>query len=138
MNEKQQIEEMANIMLETSRQESKYNSGNKAYTAFAANTIFKYGCDRLNGATAIYNAGYRKQSEVELRVETTTDDFSNLDLAKERGWHRKKFHCPNCDLLIKIETWDSERMFGCGTVLKTNEMPKFCPNCGSRMKGGEE
>lgn len=93
-------------------------------------------CKRV--AKDLYNAGYRKQSEVELRVETTTDDFKDLEIAKKRGYHRKKFYCPNCDLLIKIETWDSERMFGGGTILKSNEMPKFCPNCGAKIKGGAE
>ena len=89
-------------------------------------------------AEELYSKNYRKQSEVDLREEITTDDFGDLELAKERGWHRKKFYCPNCDLLIKIETWDSERMFGGGTILKSNEMPKYCPNCGAKMKGGAE
>lgn len=61
---KEQIEKIAAILLETSRQNSIYKSNNKSYTVFDADTIFKYGCDRLNGASAIYNAGYREQSEV--------------------------------------------------------------------------
>lgn len=92
----------------------------------------------MEEAEHLYNAGYRKQKEFELREEVTTDDFHNLELAEERGYHRKKFYCPNCDLLIKTETWDSKYMFGNSTVLKTNEMPKFCPNCGEKMKGGAE
>ena len=94
-------------------------------------------CGHRDIAERLYNAGYRKQKEVELREEVTTDDFHDLELAKERGYHRKKFYCPNCDLLIKTETWDSKRMFGNSTVLKTNEMPKFCPNCGAHIRGGK-
>ena len=63
MSKEKQIEEMAAILLETSRQDSNGRNNSKDYTAFDADTIFKYGCDRLNGATALYNAGYRKQSE---------------------------------------------------------------------------
>lgn len=63
MSKEKQIEEMANILLETSRQVSTDKSKNKSYAVFDRDTIFKYGCDRLNGATALYEQGYRKQSE---------------------------------------------------------------------------
>lgn len=95
-------------------------------------TIFETYCEETPHAVCAYTADYRKQNEGKLRIETTTDDFKDVETAKERGYYRKKFYCPNCDLLIKTETWDSKRMFGCGTVLKSNEMPKFCPNCGKQ------
>ena len=79
-----------------------------------------------------------KRREGELRVEIVTDDFVNMEFAKERGWYRKRFYCPNCDLLIKTETWDRNRMFGCGTVLKSDDMANFCPNCGAEMKCDEQ
>lgn len=124
MSIEKQIEEMARTLC-----------GEKEQTCAECESCYR--CEFWHECSVLHYAGYRKQSEVELRVETTTDDFKNLDIAKERGYHRKKFYCPNCDLLIKIETWDSGRMFGGGTILKSNEMPKFCPNCGSKMKGGE-
>lgn len=95
-------------------------------------------CSSLSVSKRLYNAGYRKQSEGELRVETITDDFTDMELAKERGWYRKRFYCPNCDLLIKTETWDRKYMFGCGTVLKSNDMPTYCPNCGAKMTKGDK
>jgi hypothetical protein len=42
-----------------------------------------------------------------MRVEVITDDFRDMELAKVRGWYRKKFFCPYCDQLIKTETWTS-------------------------------
>lgn len=67
-----------------------------------------------------------------MRVEIDTEDFKDLEIAHERGWYRKKFFCPNCDLLIRIETWDKNYMFGMSTVLKDNHTPNFCPNCGKQ------
>lgn len=67
-----------------------------------------------------------------MRVEINTEDFKDLEIAHERGWYRKKFFCPNCDFLIKIETWDRNYMFGMSTVLKDNHTPNFCPNCGKQ------
>lgn len=62
--EKHEIIKIADILLETSRQDSNDNSKNKAYTAFDVDTVFKYGCDRLNGATALYDSGYRKTNDI--------------------------------------------------------------------------
>lgn len=56
--EKHEIIKIADIMLETSRQDSNDKSKNKAYTAFDFDTVFKYGCDRLNAATELHNRGY--------------------------------------------------------------------------------
>lgn len=73
-----------------------------------------------------------------MRVEVTTDDFKYVEMAKEKGWHRKKFFCPICDQLIKTETWDNCRIFGVSTVLKTDETVNYCPNCGAKIDGGAE
>ena len=63
-NELKQIEEIAAVLLKASRQDSKDRDINKGYTAFDSDTVMQYGCDRLNGATALYKEGYRKASEV--------------------------------------------------------------------------
>lgn len=70
--EKHEIIKIADILLETSRQDSNDKSKNKAYTAFDVDTVFKYGCDRLNGATALYNKGYRLIDDFEKLKELAT------------------------------------------------------------------
>jgi hypothetical protein len=64
--EKREIIKIADILLETSRQDSTDKSRNKAYTEFDMDTIFKYGCDRLNAATELHNKGY-------VRIELVID-----------------------------------------------------------------
>ena len=72
------------------------------------NTCDHYGCEYRMLAEALYNAGYRKQNEGEWEERP--------DL---RG-----FVCSN----------------GCGELLTELEedaaLPKFCPNCGTKMKNG--
>ena len=73
---------------------------------------------------------YMDENSKTLKVEISLDDFTEEEKAK--GWYRKKFFCPNCDLLIRTEMW-SHYMFGMSTVLKTNHMPNYCPNCGVKI-----
>ena len=68
-----------------------------------------------------------------LREVIRTDCFNNKELAAERGWYRKFFYCTECGLEIRHETWDDHYMFGSGTILKDNQTPNFCPNCGTRI-----
>lgn len=72
-----------------------------------------------------------------LREEIKTDCFTNRELAEECGWYRKFFYCTECGLEIKHETWDAQKnhMFGNSTILKDNQTPNFCPNCGTRTDG---
>lgn len=58
-----EIIKIADILLEASRQDSKRKVIDKGYTAFDSDTIWKYGCDRLNCATALYKAGYRRKED---------------------------------------------------------------------------
>lgn len=68
-----------------------------------------------------------------LRIEITTDDFTNKDLAKEKGYYRKHYFCPVCDIEIGHKTFDKTSQFGQGTVLHSNEFPNHCPNCGAKL-----
>lgn len=70
--EKQEIIAIADILLETSRQDSNDKSKNKAYTAFDVDTVFKYGCDRLNAATELHNRGYRLIGNFDMLKELAT------------------------------------------------------------------
>ena len=110
MSKEKQIIEMAEILLETSRQDSKDKSNNKSYTAFDADVIFKYGCDRLNGASALYNADYRKQSEGEWAHE----------------FYPYRVFCSKCKAEARV---DRDGYYSTST---------FCPDCGAKMKGGAE
>lgn len=64
-------------------------------------------------AKVLYDAGYRKQSEGEWE--------------KFEG---ERFICSNC-----------AKVFGLGstaTIYDVKRVWKYCPNCGAKMKGGEE
>lgn len=65
---------------------------------------------------------------VRLRIDTAEIDA-------EKGWYEKLFYC-RCGQLIKTEMWNEKYCFGSGTVLKTNVLPKNCPNCGAKMDRG--
>lgn len=67
-------------------------------------------CNERNYAEEIYNAGYRKQSEGEW-------------ISNELGGYEYAFYCSECG-------WVDGYPF--------NDRHKFCPNCGAKMKGGEE
>ena len=66
-------------------------------------------------AEALYNAGYRKQSEGEWHtvVDNKNDIVTECTACKKQFWFMKKGQ------------------------LNIDRMP-FCPNCGAKMKGGAE
>ena len=64
---------------------------------------------------------------VRLRADVTVLDV-------EKGWYQKSFYC-RCGQLIKTEMWNEKYCFGSGTVLKSNAIPNYCPNCGAKMDG---
>lgn len=74
-----------------------------------------YGTNEI--ASILYNAGYRKQSEGEWKA-----------YPDEHWICATEFVCSNCK-----ESFSSSEM----TDKEFLEMMKFCPNCGSKMKGGE-
>lgn len=48
-------------------------------------------------------------------------------------WYRKKFYCPTCGIKLRTESWNESRCFGIGTILQDCTMPRFCPNCGTKV-----
>ena len=98
MSKEKQIEEMAEVMCDDCR----------PHTPSCERII----CDSvIESATAIYNAGYRKQSEAE--------------------WVRVMNHkeCSKCGYNAPY------KKIKAGYHLQ--DLAKFCPNCGAKMKGGE-
>lgn len=71
-------------------------------------------------------------------VTQTVDDFSNVEAAKARGWYKLHYFCPVCSLEIATETHDESYVFGFGSVLKTNQFPRFCPDCGAPLVKPDE
>lgn len=69
-------------------------------------------------AEHLYNAGYRKQSEGEWIGEA--DGYADGELVYD------VWHCSECNHCIDDGTDDADLL------------PNYCPNCGAKMKGGEE
>lgn len=65
MDREQQIAEMAKII---HKGELDRNKGVLDCTEFATDLVIRIGLQRLAGAKALYNAGYRKQSEVAVEI----------------------------------------------------------------------
>lgn len=95
MSNKKQIEEMAKVLKDYTKENH----------IMASHTILE------NYAEALYNAGYRKQSEGKFVM----DDLGNVCTVCGRTYD------PQFDIKPRI----------------IKEF-KFCPNCGAKMKGGSE
>ena len=62
------------------------------------------------------------------------DPWKQMQFNKDRYYYTKRYLCRNCNKEIKSESWEKDRCFGGGTVLKDNTMPNCCPNCGADMR----
>jgi len=65
-----------------------------------------------------------------MRVEIHTNGFLYQEAASAAGMYRKHYFCPSCNLEIGHKTFDEKRKILQGTIMKDNQFPKFCPNCG--------
>ena len=102
-NDKQQIEEMAKVLCEDCANDT------------SPCRLTKEGrmCDAvMEQAEALYNAGYRKQSEGEW-----------IEHIEKPSWWED----------------DVEVFYECSVCNTQSPAPtKYCPNCGAKMKGGAE
>lgn len=108
MSKEKQIEEMAKIACNACEFGGGFDGG------CSGDYDYRKCNNARETALALFNAGYRKQSEGKWKIKT--DDFDC-----------EYVMCSVC----KEEFYPADD----DTVDAT---PNFCPNCGARMKGGEE
>lgn len=60
---------------------------------------------------------------------------SNRELAREHGFYKLEFYCESCNLYIGKEIHNKHRIMSRNTLLKNNEFPTYCPNCGEKING---
>ena len=106
MSKEKQIEEMANHLMDIQRNFDEYCA--KPCRECELGGVVN--CESYYKAEALYNAGYRKQSEGEWREDIIA--FCNV--------------CSSCRAMV-------DRY-----AIKCNSGKlHYCPNCGAKMKGGE-
>ena len=108
MNEKKQIEEMAEII---HKADVNNDTNTICFPLSMAECLNKHGAKRTNESIALYNAGYRKQKEGEWIIN--------------RSPIEAEFKCSECGYSYIEADPQAETEY------------KFCPNCGAKMKGGE-
>ena len=119
MDREKQIEEMAKVIHDLDK------NYNNVLPSSLADCVYKHGGTRTNEAVALYNAGYRKQSEGEW-VVTDADSGSFGEYAPFI-----EFKCPSCESGYGIESGQYGWEYG-------DPIPWVsCPLCGAKMKGGE-
>ena len=123
--EKQAIEEMARIAEDAIDNQSPTNC--PYFPCCYRNS--SVGCDTCVTLNALYNAGYRKQSEGEWEwfEEWNPSTPEHPRECDDCGWR-----CGECKTALADIVggyWDDP-----------DEKPNlnFCPNCGAKMKGGAE
>ena len=107
-----QIEEMAKISC---------NATNPELGRECTKCPFDMMCDIQNSCIALYDAGYRKQSEGEW--EEQLEEYGET-------YCFVGFQCSKCEKEFSVP-YEVDRD-------DWLQMMKFCPNCGAKMKGGEE
>lgn len=79
-----------------------------------------YNCLAYEKAEALYNAGYRKQSEGEWKQTEEPMGWHDVDCVECSACGESWVLNDNLDFDLTVEYWH------------------YCPNCGAKMKGGAE
>lgn len=87
MDREQQIAEMAKII---HKGELDRNKGVLDCTEFATDLVIRLGLQRLAGAKALFNAGYRKQSEVAREIFEKIENCMSCFEDDDDGYLLKK------------------------------------------------
>lgn len=74
-----------------------------------------------------------RQSAMVLEEAVLTEKREWIEGYQGR-WYRKIFYCPSCGKKIRTESWDEKRCFGTGTIMADGTVPKYCPECGLKLK----
>ena len=69
-----------------------------------------------------------------VNIHTTYEEFSNLEIAKEKGFYKIYYYCPKCGLNLGKELKDRKGFVTRKTLLKDNNFPDYCPKCGTLIE----
>lgn len=96
---------------------------------YAACSAWNFGSLRNTNAGSCAN-----YSETPVKIAHLAEVRADFGEAEGRPSHLREYFCEHCAELIRTESWTDERCFGAGTILKNNEMPNFCHNCGAEIR----
>lgn len=99
-------------------------------------TIVLTGCRERNPVQAATIIETTPRS-MALRVEITTEDFDDIEMAYANGWYRKHYYCPSCNSELKTETFEHAHCFGSWCAVSKQVPMHHCPNCGTKISHGE-
>lgn len=63
--------------------------------------------------------------------EKNYDELSQESI--KQGVYRICYRCPSCDEKLGFSTHNKIRCFGRSSIMKSNELPKYCPYCGEKL-----
>ena len=113
MSKEKQIEEMANHLIDIQRNFGEYC----AKPCRECELGGQVNCESYYKAEALYNAGYRKQSDGEWR---------DRGFCKIGNKNAPVVECSECHIAF------------CDLINNHYYMYRYCPYCGAKMKGGAE
>ena len=69
-----------------------------------------------------------------MRVEIVTDDFINLEFARNNELWRKRYYCPTCGEKLIDDTYEKNRVYMSWCAARIREKMCCCPYCGTRVE----
>jgi hypothetical protein len=69
-----------------------------------------------------------------MRVEIVTDDFTNLEFARNNELWRKRYYCPSCGEKLIDDTYEKDRVYMSWCAARIREKMCCCPYCGTKVE----